>query len=785
MKKDLVVERLQAATAMGSDAGHVMSFGDIREKVSGAICERAGKDAYCYIVDMYPDSVVYQLGGSEDLFQCSYTITDEKVSLGEPKAVEREVTYVPLSAAGGHLVAAVGDATAEDYGYTWRVQICKYGPAVGRAINWPKEPLVAAIPLYEGARVFCLMDTQHVQAADRPCGKSVREIVGWTENVVDGGDALVGDFQILKSAKWLRDMVVDSFARGKTDLIGFSHDVTAITTTKLLAGKKVKEPVSIKSVEIDVVYSPTNEGKFIRMAAATTVGKEDSEMFDKLLSAIKTKRPDLHMQVTTGMQAGTMTEDQALQLIAAATVTEAGGDATNAQLVASVVTSLSAAFQVQEEPAALKEMKLLACGMRLDSELTASLLPAAAQTNIRKQFAGKLFELAALQAAIKDTKEMVDQLTASGGVRGAGDLRVGYESCDKLQAAMDKMFRVAVAADLNIAGFTSLRAAYVEMTGDTDVTGVITPENSRRLQAAYGDTTFAYALGSALYRRVAQDYRETSDYGVSRIVGNNIRNARDFRKLETMLIGYYGDLPTLDTDTDDYPDLGEVGDEMVEYALMEKGGIITIKRKTIINDDLRLIDKIVSRLGRGARRGLARSVWTPFLTNAVYKGDGKAIFHIDHGNLGTAAYAIASALAAKTAMAQQTEAGSGERLTLRPVTVSHPSELFGIVSNVNKFNPQAVAVENGNAMFGFFKEEGLHENPFMTDATDWMMFADPNEIEIVELAFLNGQQEPQMFIANNPTGGQMFVNGGIQYKIQHDYNSDVIDFRGAYKSVVG
>ena len=67
-----------------------------------------------------------------------------------------------------------------------------------------------------------------------------------------------------------------------------------------------------------------------------------------------------------------------------------------------------------------------------------------------------------------------------------------------------------------------------------------------------------YALGNTLYRRLTQDYRGFTDYGVSRLVGNNIRNATDFRPLESVRIGYYGDLPTIDSDTDDYPDLGEV-----------------------------------------------------------------------------------------------------------------------------------------------------------------------------------------------------------------------------------
>jgi hypothetical protein len=222
----------------------------------------------------------------------------------------------------------------------------------------------------------------------------------------------------------------------------------------------------------------------------------------------------------------------------------------------------------------------------------------------------------------------------------------------------------------------------------------------------------------------------------------------------------------------------------VEYALKEKGGIITINRKMILNDDLRTIQKIISRLPRAARRTVARTVWTPFLTNANYKGDNKAIFHTDHGNLGSAAYAIASAEAAKTALFKQTEPSSGERLGLRPTMVSFPSELRALVTNVNNFNPQAVAVENGNSMYGFFQPEGLFENPFMTDATDWMMFADPNECEIVELAYLNGQQEPLMLVADNPANGQMFVGGRIQYKISHDHNAEVVDYRGGYAGIV-
>jgi hypothetical protein len=364
-------------------------------------------------------------------------------------------------------------------------------------------------------------------------------------------------------------------------------------------------------------------------------------------------------------------------------------------------------------------------------------------------------------------------------------VKVTRDSTEKIQAACDKMFGIQVAPEFSdIPMFSSLRAAYVEMTGDVDVRGYLEPGQNQRLQAAFGTATFSYVLGNTLYRRMVQDYKEISDYGVSRLVGPNIRNARDFRTMESVRIGYYGDLPDVATEVENYPDLAELSDEKIEYAINQKGGLITITRKMIIDDDMRAVQKIISRLPRAARRTLANRCWGKFINNDDYLGDDVAVFHADHGNLGAAAYAIATALAAKTAFAQQTEPDSGERLMLRPVTVAFPSELFGIVTTINTWKPSTDDPTADNPMYGYFKPEGLLENPFMTDANDWMMFADPNECEILELAFLNGQQEPEMFVADQPTNGQMFVADRIQYKIRHEYECEIADYRGAYKAVV-
>ena len=374
-----------------------LSFEQIRELVRNAIQAKAGENKYCYVVEMYADSVIYEQ--EDTLFRRTFAIVDDQVTLGDATEVKRQVEYIPLQAAS-RILAAVGDPASEDYGYQWRVQVIEYGPGADGRINWPREPLVAAIGLYEGARVFALNDSQH-QAGAKPFGKSVREIVGWLKNPQDTGTGIEADLFILKSAQWLRDGLVDSHERGNPTLFGLSHDVTGKAVTKLVAGKKMKEPTEITAVEVDVVYNPTNNGQFLRMAAAIQAGQEEDAMFQKLLAALLKTRPDLHKQIQEGIDAGTITEDQALQMVAAAAVKDAGGDAANEKLAAAITTSLKEALTTGERDE-VKELKLMACSMTLERELQAAKLPDAAVKTLRAQFEGKVFDIEIGRASCRE-----------------------------------------------------------------------------------------------------------------------------------------------------------------------------------------------------------------------------------------------------------------------------------------------------------------------------------------------------------------------------------------------
>ncbi len=780
MHRESGVIRIVAA---GSADGQ-KSFDDIRDMLRQALPENV------WICEVYPDHVIAQDDPGDKYWQYPYTIADDQVTLGQRVEVERQ--YVKVQAAS-RLSAAMGTDADGDYGYRWRVQINEAGVDLQKIADYSLDVLKAASPLYEGARVFALSQGQHTSDVN-PYGKSVRDLVGWLSDVVPNAKGLEGTLNILKSASWLRDMALDAWKRGKRDLIGLSHDVLAKTATgNRLGPKKVEKIVRVDSV--DVVYDPIAGGKFLRMAAAKTAGRKEAEMLERLLAALRAKRPDLYATIEAKVTGGTVTEEEVLALLAKGLAPSGDGDM-NERIAAAVKAALAdAGGNGADVQKVLQDARLVACSLTLKDELKESGLPDLSQERLRKQFGEKVFELEVLRAAIKDEKEYVDKLTGSGTVTGSGQIRVGNEEPERIQAAMDKLFGVTVDDRFNdVPAFASIRAAYTRITGDTEVRGILTPEGIRfgeafmgyqRMPAAFSTSSFSYALGNTLYRRLIQDYRAV-DYGEQNLISYK-RNAKDFKTMESVRIGYFGDLPDVDPQAKDYEEISMVTDEEISYALNQKGVILTVNRIVIINDDLRTVQTLIARLGRAARRTYARRGWNKINDNATYKGDSKAMFHSDHGNLGSVALTndatgITTLTNRLVAMFNQTEKDSGEVLALDPKYLWVARSYLEIAKALNSPWPIAGTINPHAGRFGV-NHERILVNKLATDTNDWGLIADPADSELLEVAFLNGQEEPELFVADNPLVGQMFVGDKIQYKQRHEYEWEVADYRGFDKSV--
>lgn len=702
-------------------------------------------------------------------------------------------------------------ADKKDYGWKWHVQIIEAGEDKMGRIIYPLAVLHVAASLYEKAKVFALSDGQHSIKND--FGHSVRDLVGRIQDVRTNTAGLEGDLVLLKTTgnQWLRDSLIDAYEQGmigeksSNDILGLSHDVYGSTSKQ--GGKLIATQI-VKVNSVDVVYEPIAGGKFLRMAAAAKAGQKEANMLKKLLAALKGQRPDLKAQIEAIEAKGDDATDEEMQTLLAAAVIKPDEDGKRKEfedLITKLTASVSDITGKQAEDLFKKAtqkfedaQRLAECTAMLTDELANSRLPDILKARIGKRFSGKAYKEEELQAAIKEEKEIADKLTGSGSPTGVGELRaeVTEGEPERLQAALDKLFDVDVDEKYkDVPAFKSLRGAYVRLTGDPDLRGIPSREGQKlgekfmdmmRLPAAYSTSSFTYVLGNSMYRRLLKEYKAV-EYNEN-ILFSYIRNAENFKTMEIIQVGYFGDIPNVDPETADYVEITMPTDIEATYVINQKGVILTVNRKVFINDDLKSVTQLVSKLGRAFRRTHAKRAWAKVIDNATYKGDSKALFHADHGNLGATtltadATGIATLTARLKAMYAQAEQDSAEVLGLVPKHMWVPRDIREIAEQLNSQWPGATVNNPHAGKFGA-NHERIITNPLMTDANDWGLIADGNDVELLEAAYLNNQREPEFFVADNPLIGQMFIADKIQYKGRHEYEFEIADYRGFDKAVV-
>jgi len=74
--------------------------------------------------------------------------------------------------------------------------------------------------------------------------------------------------------------------------------------------------------------------------------------------------------------------------------------------------------------------------------------------------------------------------------------------------------------------------------------------------------------------------------------------------------------------------------------------------------------------------------------------------------------------------------------------------------------------------------------PIWSDANNWFLMADPADIVCIEIGFLDGKEEPEIFIQDMPNVGSMFSHDKLTYKIRHIYGGVNTDYRGADGNIV-
>jgi ATP-dependent protease ClpP protease subunit len=252
-------------------------------------------------------------------------------------------------------------------------------------------------------------------------------------------------------------------------------------------------------------------------------------------------------------------------------------------------------------------------------------------------------------------------------------------------------------------------------------------------------------------------------------------NLSDFRPHGRYRVGSFGNLDSKTENNEfKHKTLSDALKESIQLAT--KGNLITISREMIINDDMGALVELTQQMAYAAGRTIESAVYAYLATNPTMS-DGKALFHADHGNLASSGASVTSALitAGKNAMASQQDHDGNDYLDIIPSVfvgnVGNADEATRI--NEMRYDDEAQKrQEKPNTNRGLFND--VVGSPRV--AAPWYMFADPMDAPVLEVGFLDGNEDPYLEVKDN------FTQDGATYKVRSDFAVGAVGWEGAFKN---
>jgi len=303
-----------------------------------------------------------------------------------------------------------------------------------------------------------------------------------------------------------------------------------------------------------------------------------------------------------------------------------------------------------------------------------------------------------------------------------------------------------------------------------------------------GVSDFANILGSNMHRTLISVYSEVPSPWRTYVRKSSVS---DFRSNDRIA----------GSDAEALLDLGPGGAGVyVDSALTEqkysiraktKGRSFSVTRQAIVNDDLNFLTEQPARFGRSAARTLATDITVNTLEANADAYDAVALFHSNHGNLLTGGGSVLTGANINTAKVAISRAEfEGVQMGIQGKYLIVPPELEStarVILNSDWIPAPGNSVGNINPMQGSLE---LVVDPYLTSATAWYVFADPSDVPVLDVAFLNGKDTPDL-LAQRPEyrmvsggGEDDFLHGEfdeMKYAVRFDYGISVGLYQGAYK----
>lgn len=293
-------------------------------------------------------------------------------------------------------------------------------------------------------------------------------------------------------------------------------------------------------------------------------------------------------------------------------------------------------------------------------------------------------------------------------------------------------------------------------------------------QGLQGTADFSTLLGNVVHQTIRAAYATVPDTWRKFAATGSVT---DFRPHYRVRMSTFGTLRVVNEN-------GEFENQPIpdgskeSIAAQTKGMIVALTRQAIINDDLGAFSTLAVQLGRTAARTIEEDVYAVLALNSGLGptlSDGNTLFHASHGNIATtgAAISVDAFDTIDALMAAQKDKGGKEYLDLSPDVLLVPRGMRGdaIVINGAEYDPNKAGKDMvPNKVRGMFSD--IVASPRLS-GNRWYVFADPAIAPVLEVAFLNGEQEP--FIDRQDG----FRVDGVEWKVRHDYGVGAVDYVGA------
>ena len=255
----------------------------------------------------------------------------------------------------------------------------------------------------------------------------------------------------------------------------------------------------------------------------------------------------------------------------------------------------------------------------------------------------------------------------------------------------------------------------------------------------------------------------------------------DFKAAEISGISGFTGLDAVPEDGD--ISYGKFVDRKETIKLVQYAKKYRLSRQAIINDDLRHFTAVPRAMGRAAQAKIGDVVYALLNnTGPTLNQDSIALWDTStHKNYVAVATGptVATLGTACTAMARQKDPNSSRVLNIRPRYLLVPITLEAtarVLMNAT-YDPAGTAgTLPPNPYSGRFEVIADARLDDQTNGTTaWYLLGDPGVYDTVEVAFLNGVQEPYM--RENPD----WAGQGMEYMVGVDFGVSVLDFRAMHK----